>query len=309
MQPSLEIRLGKLELANPVLVASGTFGYGVEYSELLDVSRLGAVITKTITLAPREGNPTPRVAETASGMLNSIGLENPGAEVFIEAVLPSVAELGPPVIVNIAGDRPEDYVELAGRLSDEAAVSALELNVSCPNVKVGGMAFGADAAATGELVSAVRAATEKPLVVKLTPNVTDITPIARAAESAGADALSLTNTLLGMAVDVETRRPKLGAVTGGLSGPAIMPVSLRMVWQTARAVEIPVVGLGGITTWEDAAVFLIAGATAVQVGTANFVDPAASVKVLEGLAAYIGEHGIGSVGELTGSLELPAGYD
>jgi len=309
MQPSLEIRLGKLELANPVLVASGTFGYGVEYSELLDVSRLGAVITKTITLAPREGNPTPRVAETASGMLNSIGLENPGAEVFIEAVLPAVAELGPPVIVNIAGDRPEDYVELAGRLSDEAAVSALELNVSCPNVKVGGMAFGADAAATGELVSAVRAATEKPLVVKLTPNVTDITPIARAAESAGADALSLTNTLLGMAVDVETRRPKLGAVTGGLSGPAIMPVSLRMVWQTARAVEIPVVGLGGITTWEDAAVFLIAGATAVQVGTANFVDPAASVKVLEGLAAYIGEHGIGSVGELTGSLELPAGYD
>jgi len=309
MQPSLKIRLGKLELANPVMVASGTFGYGVEYSELVDVSRLGAVITKTITLAPREGNPTPRVAETASGMLNSIGLENPGADVFIEAVLPAAAELGAPVIVNIAGDRPEDYVELARRLSDEAAVGALELNVSCPNVKVGGMAFGADAAATGELVSAVRAATEKPLVVKLTPNVTDITPIARAAESAGADAVSLTNTLLGMAIDVATRRPKLGAVTGGLSGPAIMPVSLRMVWQTARAVDVPVVGLGGITTWADAAAFLIAGAAAVQVGTASFVDPAASVKVLDGLIEYMEREGVAEVGELTGSLELPEGYE
>jgi len=308
MPPSLKARLGALELANPVLVASGTFGYGIEYSHLVDVARLGALITKTITLSPREGNATPRIVETASGMLNSIGLENPGVEVFIERVLPEAVELGPPVIVNIAGERPENYVELARRLSESAEVAALELNVSCPNVKVGGMAFGADAALTGELVSAVRAATDLSLIVKLTPNVTDIAEIARAAEGAGADAVSLTNTLLGMAIDVATRRPRLGAVTGGLSGPAIMPVSLRMVWQAARAVGVPIVGLGGISTWEDAAAFLIAGATAVQIGTASFVDPAASVKVLDGLTEFVAAEGLADVAELTGSLKLPEGY-
>ena len=304
----MRVRIGSLELANPVMAASGTFGYGIEYSGLVDVGRLGAIVTKTITPRPRAGNPTPRVAETPAGMLNSIGLENPGVDLFAEKVLPEAAALGPPVIVNIAGDVVEDYVELARRLSAEDGVAALELNVSCPNVKVGGMAFGADAGLTGELTRAVREATKKPIIVKLTPNVTDITEVARASEAAGADALALTNTLLGMAIDVETRRPILGAVTGGLSGPAIMPVSLRMVFQTARAVGIPVVGLGGIATWEDAAAFLIAGATAVQVGTASFADPAASVKILDGLQGFLAEAGLGDVSELTGSLELPEGY-
>ncbi len=297
-------KLGPLELANPVMVASGTFGYGVEYSQLVDVKRLGAVVTKTITPEPREGNATPRICETPSGMLNSIGLENPGIDVFADSILSQVAGLGVPVVVNVAGNELSDYVALAGRLSGLDGVAALELNVSCPNVKVGGMLFGVDAKMTGELVAAVRAATSLPIITKLTPNVTDIASIAKAAEGAGSDAVSCTNTLLGMAVDVEKRVPRLATVTGGLSGPAIGPVSLRCVWQVAKAVSIPVVGVGGIATWQDAAAMILAGATAVEVGTATFADVAATSKVLDGLESYMERQGFGCVTEMVGALEV-----
>ena len=306
MNVDLSVKLGSLELRNPVLTASGTFASGSEFSQFMDVTRLGAIVTKGVSYEPWPGNPSPRVAETASGMLNSIGLQNPGVEAFVEKDLGWLEEHAPstPVIVNVSGHSIDDYVRVIARLESEPAVSAYEVNISCPNVDRGGMAFGTDCASAAQVTSACRAATGRTLIVKLSPNVTDIVEIARAVEAAGADALSLINTLLGMAIDARTRRPKLARVVGGLSGPAIKPVALRMVWQVASAVTIPVIGMGGVRDGEDAVEFLLAGATAVAVGTANFVDPTAAIRVLDGLAEYCREHGVGELAGLIGALEL-----
>lgn len=285
------------------MTASGTFGYGREFAELLDLNRLGAIVVKGLSLAPTPGNPPPRIAETPSGMLNAIGLENVGLEAFLAEKLPFLRTLETPAIVNIYGKTEGEYVELAERLDGVDGVAALEVNISCPNVKAGGVAFGVNAAAAAALVSAVRARTRLPLMVKLSPNVTDVTEIARAVEGAGADIVSLINTITGMAIDIRTRRSRIANLTGGLSGPAIRPVALRMVWQVARAVAVPVVGLGGILTAEDALEFLVAGASAIQVGTANFVNPRASVEIVEGIAAYMSAHGFSRMAELVGSLE------
>ncbi len=274
MTPDLSVKLGSLELQNPVLTASGTFGYGEEFADFVDLDRLGGFIVKGTTLAPREGNPYPRMAETPSGMLNAVGLQNKGVDYFIEHIYPRLRGYRSEVIVNVSGACVDDYAEVCRRLADLDEIHAVEVNISCPNVKHGGMAFGTTTAGASEVVSAVRKAWPRHLMVKLSPNVTDITEIARAAEASGADSLSLINTMLGMAVDVERRRPMLSTVTGGLSGPAVKPVAVRMVWQTAKAVNIPIVGLGGIRTGDDALEFIMAGATAVQVGTANFLDPA-----------------------------------
>ena len=301
--PDLTARLGPLTLANPVLVASGTFGYGEEYAQYVDLSRLGGVMVKGTTLRPRDGNPPPRIVETPAGMLNAIGLQNPGVDAVISDQLPFLAQFDTAVIVNIAGETVEEYVELARRLDAAPGVSALELNVSCPNVQGGGMQFGIDARLTRELVAAVRAATRLPLIVKLSPNVTDIVSMAQAAVEGGADILSLINTLLGMSIDVARRRPVLANVTGGLSGPAIRPVALRMVWQVARALNTPIIGMGGIMTARDALEFILAGASAVAVGTANFVDPGASVKVVEGLAGHCEREGVGAIAELVGAAQ------
>ena len=304
----LHTDLGRIVLKNPVMTASGTFGYGREYHEFFDISRLGAVVVKGIRMTPSAGNPTPRVAEVASGMLNAIGLQGPGVEHFLhdEAYLPFLRSVGATVIVNIWGTTVEEYAEVAAALEAGAAgaIAALEINISCPNVKAGGVAFGTDPKRAAQVVSRVRAATKLPLITKLSPNVTDIAEFARAAEAAGSDMISLINTLTGMAIDIETRRPKLANVTGGLSGPAVKPVAVRMVWQAAKAVKIPVIGMGGIMTGEDAVEFLLAGASAVAVGTANFVDPLAPVKVLEGIEAYLDRHGIASVREIVGALRI-----
>ncbi len=301
--PDLSVEIAGLKLKNPVMVASGTFGYGQEYSELFDLNRLGAIVTKSVTLKPRPGNPPPRIVETPSGMLNAIGLQNVGLEIFISQKMPFLRSLDVPVIVNISGDTPDDYVELAERLSTVEGVAALELNISCPNVKRGGMTIGIDPEETHELVWRVRRVTGLPLIVKLTPNVTDITLIARAAVDGGAEALSLINTLLAMAVDVERRRPMLANVTGGLSGPAIKPIAVRMVWQVAQAVDVPVIGIGGVMGWRDALEFLIVGASAVAVGTANFVNPMAPIEIVGGIAEYLRRHGMKSVRDLIGSLQ------
>jgi dihydroorotate dehydrogenase (NAD+) catalytic subunit len=300
----LQVSIGGLTLRNPVCTASGTFGYGREFASLVDLDRLGAIIVKGISLSPRPGNPPPRIFETACGMLNAIGLENVGVERFISDKLPFLRQFSTPVIVNILGDSVEDYARLAGRLAEVEGIAALEVNISCPNVKKGGVAFGTVPEMAAAVTSAVRQATHLPVIVKLSPNVTDITVIARAVADAGADALSLINTLLGMAIDIRTRKPRLANIVGGLSGPAIKPVALRMVWQVARAVSIPVIGIGGITTAEDALEFIIAGATAIQVGTANFYQPTATEEIVTGLAAYLQGQGLTSIRQMIGSLKV-----
>ena len=301
----LSVRIGSLELQNPVMTASGTFASGREFAQFVDLARLGAIVTKGVSSEPWLGNASPRVAETASGMLNSIGLQNPGVEAFIENDLAWLAEnaSGTPIVVNVSGHSVDDYVSVIRRLEDEPAVSAYEVNISCPNVDQGGMAFGTDCASAARVTEACRSATGRTLIVKLSPNVTDIVSIARSVEDSGADAVSLINTLLGMAIDASTRKPKLARVVGGLSGPAIKPIALRMVWQVSSAVSIPVIGMGGVSDGVDAVEFMLAGATAVAVGTANFVDPTSAIRVLDGIAEYCREHGIGRVTELVGALE------
>ena len=300
-KPSLAVELAGLRLKNPVMTASGTCGYAEELAPYANLSGLGAVVVKTITLLPRVGNPAPRIAETPAGMLNSIGLQNVGIEAFLRAKLPILRRLKVPIMVNIAGKSVEEYAELAKRLEGVPGVSALELNISCPNV-AGGLDYGTDPQLTREVVRAVKQASSVPVIPKLSPNVTDITVIARAAADGGADALSLINTLLGVAIDPHSRRPKIHTVTGGLSGPAIKPVALRMVWQVAQSVPLPLIGIGGIQTGEDAVEFLLAGATAVQVGTATFVDPRAPLKVRDGIAAYCARHGVRDVRDLVGAM-------
>lgn len=302
--PDLRVDIGGLVLENPVMTASGTFGYGREFAELVDLRRIGAVVVKGLSLQPSRGNPPPRIAETACGMLNAIGLENVGVAAFVRDKLPFLRTLSVPVIVNIYGKSVEEYAELAGRLDSVEGISAVEINISCPNVKAGGVAFGVDPEAAYTVVREVRLRTSRPLIVKLSPNVSDITKIAEKAVDAGADALSLINTITGMAVDVARRRPKLANVTGGLSGPAIKPVALRMVWQVVQAVKVPVIGIGGIMTAEDALEFLITGAAAVQVGTANFVNPGATMDILDGIEAYLEQHNIEKVTDLIGTLEI-----
>ncbi len=299
MTPDLSVKLGSLELQNPVLTASGTFGYGEEFADFVDLDRLGGFIVKGTTLAPREGNPYPRMAETPSGMLNAVGLQNKGVDYFIEHIYPRLRGYRSEVIVNVSGACVDDYAEVCRRLADLDEIHAVEVNISCPNVKHGGMAFGTTTAGASEVVSAVRKAWPRHLMVKLSPNVTDITEIARAAEASGADSLSLINTMLGMAVDVERRRPMLSTVTGGLSGPAVKPVAVRMVWQTAKAVNIPIVGLGGIRTGDDALEFIMAGATAVQVGTAN---PATTMRVIDRLNEYCVRHNVSNINSLRGII-------
>lgn len=300
----LSVNIGALQLKNPVMTASGTFGYGEEFADFVDLSRIGGIIVKGTTLNRREGNPYPRMAETPSGMLNAVGLQNKGVDYFVKNIYPRIKDIDTNMIVNVSGSTIEDYVKTAEIVNELDKIPAIELNISCPNVKQGGMAFGVTAKGAGEVVKAVREAYKKTLIVKLSPNVTDITEIARAAEASGADSVSLINTMLGMAIDAEKRRPKLSTVTGGMSGAAVKPVALRMVWQVAKAVNIPVVGLGGIMNWRDAVEFMLAGATAIEIGTANFIDPAITVKVAEGINDYLERHGYKSVREIIGALEV-----
>lgn len=300
---NLNIDLGKgLALKNPVLTASGTFGFGEEYAPFIDLERLGGFIVKGTTLESREGNPYPRMAETPSGMLNAVGLQNKGVDYFIEHIYPRISGLDTQIVVNVSGKSVEDYAETARRLSALDGIHAIELNISCPNVKQGGMAYGTTREGASEVVSAVRQAWDKHLMVKLSPNVTSITDIALAVEAAGADSISLINTLLGMAVDVERRRPCLSTITGGLSGPAVRPVAVRMVWQVAKAVKVPVVGLGGICCGRDALEFIMAGASAIQVGTANFIAPEATVSVLEGIEEFCERQGVKDLAEIRGII-------
>jgi dihydroorotate dehydrogenase (NAD+) catalytic subunit len=302
-KPDLKVTLGAIELQNPVMTASGTFGYAREFEGLVDLNRLGAIIVKGLSLQPTKGNPPPRIVETPCGMLNAIGLENVGVEAFKKHKLPFLKTLSPPIFVNIYGTSIEEYAELAGRLEQLKAISGVEINISCPNVKAGGLAFGAEPQSAFKVVKAVREKTTKHLIVKLSPNVTDITVIGRAAEAAGADSLSLINTITGMAIDLETRRPKIANITGGLSGPAIKPVALRMVWQVAQATQIPVIGIGGIMTAEDALEFLIAGAAAVQIGTANFVKPHVTTDIIDGIEMFLAQRKIARVADIIGTLE------
>ena len=299
----LNTNIGSLELKNPVMTASGTFGYGTEYADFMDISRLGAIIVKGTTLNPRQGNPYPRMAETPSGMLNAVGLQNKGVDYFVDHIYPEVRKINTSIIVNVSGSCIDDYVQTAGIINTLDDIPAIELNISCPNVKQGGMAFGVNPESAAQVVSAVRKAYDKTLIVKLSPNVTDITEIARAVEGSGADSVSLINTMLGMAIDAEKRKPILSTVTGGMSGPAVKPVALRMVWQTAKAVKIPIIGLGGICSATDAIEFLLAGASAIQIGTANFIDPSISEKVIDGIADYLQRHNFNSVQEIIGALE------
>lgn len=300
---NLSVEIGRgLTLKNPVMTASGTFGYGREFEDLFDLGRLGGIIVKGTTLHPREGNPYPRMAETPSGMLNAVGLQNKGVDYFLSHILPEISHYDTRIIVNASGSCLEDYVEVCRRLSEAPRVDAVEVNISCPNVKQGGMAFGTTCDGAASVVKAVRKAYPGCLIVKLSPNVTDITGIARAVEAEGADAVSLVNTFLGMAIDVERRKPLLSTITGGLSGPCIRPIAVRMVWQVAKAVKIPVVGLGGIMSASDALEFILAGATAVQVGTANFVDPAVSAKIAEGIEDYCRRHSVENITDLIGQI-------
>jgi dihydroorotate dehydrogenase (NAD+) catalytic subunit len=301
---NLAVQLGPLRLKNPVMVASGTFGYGQEYADFVSPERLGALVVKGISLKPRPGNPPPRIWETRGGMLNSIGLQNVGLRVFLAEKLPWLRSLAVPVVVNIFGNTVEEYGELAAALEGHEGVSALEINISCPNVKAGGMVFGCEPGMVSRVVGAVRRSTSLPVITKLTPNVTDVTVAARAAEEAGSDILSLINTLAGMAVDVTSRKPRLSTVIGGLSGPAIKPIALRQVWQVVRAVKVPVIGLGGITCVEDALEFLIVGARAIQVGTANFVNPRVTLEIIAGLEAYLRGQGLDDINEVIGTLRL-----
>lgn len=301
-KPNLAVTFAGIRLKNPVLTASGTFGYGEEYKDLVDLNSLGGVIVKGVSLKPIAGNPPPRIWETPSGMLNAIGLENPGVDVFLSEKLPFLRKFDIAVIVNIFGYSIEDYVAVTEKLDSAPGVAGIEVNISCPNVKAGGMVFGTNVKAASELLSAVRKATKLPLIAKLSPNVTDITEFARAAQDAGCDGISLINTLLGMAIDVRCRKPRLANWTGGLSGPAIRPVAVRMVWQTARAVSLPIIGMGGILTAEDALEFLLAGATAIAVGTANFINPEATIDVIRGLERFLVEQGTGDIRDLIGKV-------
>ena len=298
------IQIGGITLKNPIMTASGTYGYGLEYSDFIDLSKLGGIVVKGTTLNPRQGNPYPRMAETPSGMLNAVGLQNKGVEYFCSEIYPSIKDIDTHMIVNVSGSTVEDYMATAERIAELDKIPAIELNISCPNVKEGGMAFGVTCAGAAEVVRAVRKVYPKTLIVKLSPNVTDITEIARAVEAEGADSISMINTLLGMAIDVKSRKPILSTVTGGLSGPAVKPVALRMVWQTAKAVSIPIIGMGGISSCEDAIEFLLAGASAVQVGTYNFVDPTITTKIASGIEDYLVQNNMTDVSELIGGLIL-----
>lgn len=299
----LRVKIGELELKNPVLTASGTFGYGEEFSDFVDLNKLGGFIVKGTTLNHREGNPYPRMVETPSGMLNAVGLQNKGLDYFIEHIYPRIKDIDSRVIVNVSGASIPDYVAVCEKLAPLDKVAAVEINISCPNVKQGGMVFGTTCSGAESVTSAVRKAYPKTMIVKLSPNVTDITEIARAVEAAGADAVSLTNTFLGMAINTETRRPYLSTITGGLSGACIRPIAVRMVWQVAKAVKVPVVGLGGIMNGRDAVEFMLAGATAIQVGTANFIDPSITGKIVDYIAEYLERHGLQSATQLIGAME------
>ena len=299
---TLNVNIGAMHLKNPIMTASGTFGYGLEYADFVPLDGLGGIIVKGTTLTAREGNDYPRMAETPSGMLNCVGLQNKGVDYFCANIYPQIKDFDTNMIVNVSCSSPDDYAECAARIDELDRIPAIELNISCPNVRQGGMAFGVTCAGAAQVVKAVRRRYRKPLIVKLSPNVTDITEIARVCEAEGADSVSLINTLMGMAIDIERRKPVLSIGTGGLSGPCVKPVALRMVWQTARAVKIPVVGLGGIYNAKDAIEFLMAGATAVQIGTANFLDPAVTIKIRDGINAWLDAHGCASVHEIIGTL-------
>ena len=298
----LEVKIGDLTFKNPVLTASGTFGYGLEFSDFIDLNRLGGFVVKGTTLHHREGNPYPRMAETPSGMLNAVGLQNKGVDYFIENIYPDIKDIDSNIIVNVSGATISDYVAVCEKLNELDRIKAIEVNISCPNVKQGGMAFGTTCEGAAEVARAVRKAYSKTVIVKLSPNVTDIVSIAKAVENEGVDSLSLINTLLGMAIDVERRRPCLSTITGGLSGPAVRPVAVRMVWQVAHAVNIPVIGLGGIMDGRDALEFMLAGATAVEVGTANFVDPAVTMKIIDYMDDYCNRHGIEDINDIIGII-------
>ena len=301
---NLKVKLGKLHLKNPVMTASGTFGYGTEYLDFVDMSRIGGIIVKGTTLRERQGNPYPRMAETPSGMLNAVGLQNKGVDYFIDHIYPSVKDFDTSIFVNVSGSTIEDYIITAEKLNDLPNVPGIELNISCPNVKEGGMAFGTSCLSAAQVVKAVRMVYKNELMVKLSPNVTDIAEIALAVESEGADSISLINTLLGMAINAEQRKPVLSTITGGLSGPAVKPIALRMVWQVAQAVKVPVVGMGGIMNATDAIEFLLAGATAIQIGTANFIDPTVTMSVLDGIDEYPQRHNYNDVNDIIGKLEI-----
>ena len=297
------IQLGKgLTLKNPVMTASGTFGYGEEYADFIDLTKIGGILVKGTTLNHREGNPYPRMAETPSGMLNAVGLQNKGIDHFVETIYPRIKDIDTNIIVNVSGSTIDDYCAVAEKVNALENIPAIELNVSCPNVKQGGMAFGVTCAGIEQVVSAVRKVYDKHLIVKLSPNVTNIAELALSAEASGADSVSLINTMLGMAIDAETRRPKLSTITGGLSGACVKPVALRMVWQVSKAVKIPVIGLGGISSATDAIEFMLAGASAIEIGTANFIDPAITVKVAQGIVEYCERHGFKNVSDLTGAM-------
>lgn len=300
----LNVNIGKLELKNPVMTASGTFGYGKEYCDFMDLSNLGGIMVKGTTLHPRQGNAYPRMAETPSGMLNAVGLQNKGVDYFISDIYPEIKDFDTNIIVNVSGSTIEDYVACTEKLVGLDKIPAIEVNISCPNVKEGGMAFGTSACSAAEVTKAIRKVWNKSLIVKLSPNVTDITEIARAVEAEGADSLSLINTLLGMAIDINKRKPVLSTVTGGLSGPCVKPVALRMVWQVYNAVKVPIIGMGGISSWQDAIEFILAGSTAIQIGTYNFIDPTISEKVVAGINEYLDKNNIESVNDLVGALEI-----
>ena len=301
-----QVHIGRgLTIKNPVMTASGTFGYGLEYGDFIDLNRLGGVLVKGTTLHPRQGNPYPRMAETPSGMLNAVGLQNKGVDYFCEHIYPTISGYDTAMIVNVSGSQVEDYIETAEKINALERIPAIELNISCPNVKEGGMAFGVTCAGAASVVRAVRAVYDKTLIVKLSPNVTDITEIARAVEAEGADSISMINTLLGMAIDAEKRRPVLSTITGGLSGPAVKPIALRMVWQTAQAVKVPVIGMGGIASATDAIEFLLAGASAVEVGTYNFVDPSVTTQIVDGIEDYMRRHSFTDIQDLIGALQIP----
>lgn len=301
-----QVHIGRgLAIKNPVMTASGTFGYGLEYGDFIDLNRLGGVLVKGTTLHPRQGNPYPRMAETPSGMLNAVGLQNKGVDYFCEHIYPTISGYDTAMIVNVSGSQVEDYIETAEKINALERIPAIELNISCPNVKEGGMAFGVTCAGAASVVRAVRAVYDKTLIVKLSPNVTDITEIARAVEAEGADSISMINTLLGMAIDAEKRRPVLSTITGGLSGPAVKPIALRMVWQTAQAVKVPIIGMGGIASATDAIEFLLAGASAVEVGTYNFVDPSVTTQIVNGIEGYMRRHGFTDIQDLIGALQIP----
>ena len=301
---NLKVKLGKLHLKNPVMTASGTFGYGTEYLDFVDMSRIGGIIVKGTTIRERQGNPYPRMAETPSGMLNAVGLQNKGVDYFIDHIYPTVKDFDTSIFVNVSGSTIEDYIITAEKLNDLPNVPGIELNISCPNVKEGGMAFGTSCLSAAQVVKAVRMVYKNELMVKLSPNVTDIAEIALAVESEGADSISLINTLLGMAINAEQRKPVLSTITGGLSGPAVKPIALRMVWQVAQAVKVPVVGMGGIMNATDAIEFLLAGATAIQIGTANFIDPTVTMSVLDGIDEYLQRHNYDDVNDIIGKLEI-----